>query len=374
MANSSQNNAGSSALKVIVISAVVAGLASLALGKLANPVQDDANSGQAVVAKSNLPNSQPQSEANAGPQSTETTVATSKAPIPIEAEAGRQADGAQSSTTVASKSAAVSNEDAEVKKPEVAQAEPNIVTGAVSGAKPRYLDAKYNELHFKPGIEKATNEQCLSCHQEIMTRKVRDVAPAGVKANDTLAWYQTLDTYAGNQETFHSRHMTTPLAKEVMKLNCNFCHQGHDPRDETTNTSASVTSAQVGDAMRKMVDPSKSCLLCHGKFPAESMGLEGSWHELREGFEDEDNKNGCLVCHAEQFRTVRHQVNYLDAAAIEKAAKENSSDLCYGCHGGRAWYMNSYPYPRHAWPGMDPETPEWAKNRATESAPEHRLK
>lgn len=248
-----------------------------------------------------------------------------------------------------------------------------IVTGAVSKSKPRYLDAAWDPIHFKPAIDKATNEQCLSCHQEILDRKVRKSTPAGVAANDTLAWYQTLDTYSGDQETFHARHMTTPLAKKVMNLKCNFCHQGHDPRDETANTSATMTTAQIGDSMRKLVNPSQSCLLCHGTFPATVMGLEGSWSELREGFESEDTPNGCLSCHAETFRTVRHQVNYLNAKAIEELAAKGSSDLCYGCHGGRQWYGISYPYPRHPWPDMDPEVPDWAKDRPTESAPEHQL-
>jgi flagellar basal body-associated protein FliL len=250
-----------------------------------------------------------------------------------------------------------------------------IVTGAVTKERPRYLDAAWTPLHFKPAIDKATNEQCLSCHQEILKREVRKTSPAGVDGNATLAWYQTLDTYAGDQETFHARHLTTPLAKKVMNLKCNFCHQGHDPRDEAPGSSATTTKAALGNfTLRKQVNPSNSCLLCHGAFPVTNMGLEGSWSELREGFESEDAPNGCLVCHAEQFRTVRHQVDYLNAGTIEKLAQNSSSDLCFGCHGGRKWYRNSYPYPRHPWPGMDPEVPEWAKGRAAESAPEHRLK
>jgi hypothetical protein len=251
----------------------------------------------------------------------------------------------------------------------------DIVTGAISKKKPRYLDAVYDPIHFKPAIDSATNEQCLSCHSEIMKRDVRKASPAGVKANDVLSWYQTLDTYAGDQETFHARHLTGAFAKKVMNLKCNFCHQGFDPRDEAAGSSATTTTAALGNfTLRKQVNPSDSCLRCHGTFPATNMGLEGSWHELREGLENEDTPNGCLTCHAEQFRTVRHQVNYLKAKAIEDLAKAGSSDTCYGCHGGRSWYRISYPYPRHAWPDMDPEVPEWAKNRPTESEPEYQLK
>ena len=250
-----------------------------------------------------------------------------------------------------------------------------IVTGALPKKKLRYLDGRYDPIHFKPAIDSATNEQCLSCHGEILKHDVRKASPAGVKADDVLAWYQTLDTYAGVQDTFHARHMNTPFAKKVMNLKCNFCHQGNDPREEAPNSSATATVADLGNfTLRKQVNPSDSCLRCHGSFPATNMGLEGSWHELREGLENEDTPNGCLTCHAEQFRTVRHQVNYLNAKAIEDLAKAGSSDTCYGCHGGRAWYRISYPYPRHPWPDMDPEVPDWAKNRPTESAPEYQLK
>lgn len=232
-----------------------------------------------------------------------------------------------------------------------------------------YQAAMWHPLHFKPAIETATNAQCLACHKEILDTKVREASPAGVKAQQSVAWYQTLDTYSGDQMTFHARHLTSPFATSVMNLKCSFCHQGHDPREEAPGASA--TAAKPGFTLRKVVDPSKSCLLCHGKFPGAVMGFENQpWHALREGMETPDAPNGCLSCHAEQFRTERHKVNYLNAAAIEADAKANA-DTCYGCHGGRAWYRNSYPYPRHAWPGMDPTVPDWAKNRPTQSAPEH---
>ncbi|MEQ1671680.1 MAG: hypothetical protein ABL893_12530, partial [Hyphomicrobium sp.] len=232
-----------------------------------------------------------------------------------------------------------------------------------------YQKARWHPLHFKPAIDTASNDQCLACHKEVLDTKVRDKSPAGVAAAQSVAWYQTLDTFEGGQDTFHARHMSTPFAKTVMNLKCNFCHQGNDPREEAQHSSA--TSVNAGVTMRKMVDPSKTCLMCHGKFPGVVMGFEDQpWHALREGMETPDAPNGCLSCHADQFRTERHKVNYLNAAAIESEAK-TKSDTCFGCHGGRAWYRNSYPYPRHPWPGMDPVVPEWAKNRPTQSAAEH---
>lgn len=247
-------------------------------------------------------------------------------------------------------------------------------------AKKSYPRAVWTPLHFTPAIDTATNEQCLTCHQEILKAKVREVSPAGLAAADTTAWYQTLDTYAGKQETFHARHLKTPLAKEVMNLTCNFCHRGHDPREEMPGSSATTTAAALGDfTFRKTVNPSKTCLLCHGRYPQEVMtGVEGSWPEARKTIEDAsspDTQNGCLVCHNMDagIRTVRHQVSYLKADAIEARAKKGSSDLCYGCHGGRAWYRISYPYPRHPWKDMPDEMPDWAKSRPTASDPRYAL-
>lgn len=239
-----------------------------------------------------------------------------------------------------------------------------------------YQAAKWHPIHFKPMIDTATDAQCLVCHKEVLADKVSAQSPAGVKAAASVAWYQTLDTYTGEQATFHQRHITTPMAKQLMNLNCSFCHQGNDPREEASGSSASTKASSTGPHdLRKVNVTATTCLLCHGKFPAESMGLEGKWSDLREGMESAEAPNGCLTCHAEQFRTVRHQVSYLHPDAIEAAAKSGSSDVCFGCHGGRQWYRTSYPYPRHPWPGMDTSgTPDWAKGRPTESDARYAVK
>lgn len=225
-----------------------------------------------------------------------------------------------------------------------------------SAAELDHQQARWHPLHFKPAIEEATDVQCLACHQEILEREVREAAPAGLTAARSLAWYQTLDTYEGEQETFHRRHLVTDFAREVMDLKCNFCHRGNDPREEvgTSHAGGDPTLTQ-----RKHVDP-QICLMCHGRFPYELMGVPGPWHEYGAAFQ-----NNCMLCHV-TFRTNRHQVNYLEADAIEKLAQENE-DVCFGCHGGRSWYQISYPYPRNPWPGMTEQVPEWAKDRPTES-------
>lgn len=236
-----------------------------------------------------------------------------------------------------------------------------LVVQAGNEAKPDYEQARWDPLHFKPAIETATNEQCLQCHQEILETKVKPQSPAGVSARDSLAWYQTLEVYSGEQDTFHRRHLVTPLAKKLMNLQCNTCHQGHDPREEAVIPPDSHTDF----TLRKTVNPETTCLKCHGQMNDKVMGLPAPWEESRETLKT------CLSCHA-AIRTVRHQVNYLNAEAIEAAAQDNP-DACYGCHGGRAWYRIAYPYARHPWPGGGDTVPEWAKDRPTESEPRFQI-
>lgn len=226
-----------------------------------------------------------------------------------------------------------------------------------------YLRAVYSPLHFKPAIDQASNQDCLACHKEVLSDRVRERSPAGVPAAATKAWYQQLTTYEGEQDTFHRRHLETPLAKKLMNLQCTTCHQGHDPRDEAPGTSASNPFRQTGDyTLRKQVNPEATCLRCHGQMPWQIMGLPGPWHEVKDMMQ-----NNCLTCHA-TIRTQRHQVNFLNAAAIEQAGAENG-DVCYGCHGGRSWYRIPFPYARHPWPDMPGEVPDWAKDRPTETDP-----
>ncbi len=236
--------------------------------------------------------------------------------------------------------------------------------GLVASAEdtPDYQSSRWDPIHFQPQIQSASNEQCLSCHREVLDDKTLVRSPAGVDAKDTLGWYQTLTTYEGEQETFHRRHLVTPLAQRLMDLRCNTCHQGHDPREQAIIPPDSEDTTHT---LRKTVNPN-TCLMCHGKFPYEVMGMPDDWHTSGALF-----GNNCLMCHA-AIRTTRHQVNFLKAGAIEEAGSENS-DVCYGCHGGRTWYRIAFPYARNAWDGMPPETPEWARGRPTHSEPRFRV-
>lgn len=221
------------------------------------------------------------------------------------------------------------------------------------------LRQSYSPLHFQPAIATATDAQCLVCHREVLEEKVKERSPAGIPARDAKAWYQQLGTYQGDQETFHRRHLVTPLARQLMRLSCNTCHQGHDPRDQAPGTSATGQPDQAFP-LRRNVDAEAVCLRCHGQMDWRAMGLPAPWPVFRA-----NAPLGCLQCHA-AIRTVRHQVNYLQAEAIEAAGKANA-DACFGCHGGRAWYAMSFSYPRHPWPGMPADTPAWAKSRPTQS-------
>lgn len=219
----------------------------------------------------------------------------------------------------------------------------------------------YNPLHFQPAIADASDVQCLACHQSVLEDRPRERSPAGIAAAAAKAPYQQVSTYQGEQDTFHRRHLVTDFARELMDLRCNTCHQGHDPRDEAPGTSATGASQrEAAFTLRKSVNTQAVCLPCHGRFPGEIMGLPGPWPEHKGAY-----GNSCLSCHA-TIRTTRHQVNYLKSEAIE-AAGAKDSEVCYGCHGGRAWYRLSYPYPRHPWPGMPEVVPDWARERPTSS-------
>ncbi len=224
-----------------------------------------------------------------------------------------------------------------------------------------YLRAVYSPLHYRPAIGTATDAQCLACHREVLEDRVRAASPSGLKSESLRAWYQETPTYAGEQDTFHRRHLVAPLAKRLMSLQCNTCHQGHDPREEAQGAAAdSVQQDDTGFALRKQVNPETTCLKCHGQFPWQVMGLPGPWVEHKAAF-----GNNCLTCHA-AIRTQRHEVTYLNGTAIEQAGKEGA-DACYGCHGGRSWYRISYPYARTPWPEMPAGVPEWARGRPTQS-------
>jgi hypothetical protein len=82
---------------------------------------------------------------------------------------------------------------------------------AASGQKtPDYQAARYDPIHFKPAIDKATDAQCLACHQEVLKPSVAKQSPAGVPSAEAKAWYQQTSTYQGEQDTLPSPTSPTP--------------------------------------------------------------------------------------------------------------------------------------------------------------------
>ena len=92
----------------------------------------------------------------------------------------------------------------------IAMAHPAVAAPAVD-----YQRARFDPIHFQPAIAQASDAQCLACHEEVLKPSMREQSPAGVKAATTLAWYQQTNTYQGAQETFHRRHLSTPLARTM---------------------------------------------------------------------------------------------------------------------------------------------------------------
>lgn len=204
-----------------------------------------------------------------------------------------------------------------------------------------YAKARWAPIHFAPLINEAKDEQCLQCHQNILDDEPRGSSPAGLGMEETLAWYQMLGTYQGEQDTFHRRHLQSEYASQVMDFKCNTCHQGNDPREEVAGSS---TTTQLDLTMRKQVDP-YVCVMCHGQNNFQKMGLPQPWPESSSIFGE-----SCLTCHV-AIKTERHQgIEFLNVDKIEELAAADS-DVCYGCHGGRAWYATWFPYSEKKWPG-----------------------
>lgn len=207
---------------------------------------------------------------------------------------------------------------------------PNLTTAETAdpGFDPR--KAQWNDVHFPPQVDQVPDQTCASCHRALLTQAVREASPAGLSRDDAAAWYQSLNTYAGPQLTFHERHLTAPYAREVLRMACRDCHRGHDPRERAVIPD----SPERPLALRKRVHPG-ICLRCHGQFPDHQPLLGNDWRAERADFD-----NDCRVCHAAD-RARRHTSPWLDAARIESLAIGNG-DVCYGCHGGRAWYRVAY--------------------------------
>lgn len=191
-----------------------------------------------------------------------------------------------------------------------------------------YERARLSDVHIDSAKKGIQDSACLACHQEIFDAEgavLAAIDPA-IDLSKLKPWYQDVTTYQGPQLRFHYRHLKTPLATSIMDLSCVFCH-------ENTEVRATYPGEDSGGSFRKQVS-GETCLLCHGQFPqAHRM----SWPALQTAVGGQD----CLACHnAETLRNVVKKVDYLQADKIVAQGQDNAA-LCYGCHGGRAWYQKA---------------------------------
>jgi hypothetical protein len=163
----------------------------------------------------------------------------------------------------------------------------------------KLLRASYSPLHFKPAIESATDAQCLACHKEVLDDNPALASPAGLRAADSLAWYQ---------QTEHLQRRAGQLP-----------------------------SPPSGDADGEAVDEPQLHHLPPGPGPARrSPGLLG----------DGNAANRCRI-HAAQAgqsrddlpqvpRPVSRQGDHGPAGAVAGEAKDMFQNDCLGCHARSA--------------------------------------
>ena len=120
---------------------------------------------------------------------------------------------------------------------------------------------------------------------EVLEDKVRETSPAGIKAADSKAWYQQVSTYTGEQDTFHRRHLLTPMAKELMNLSCNTCHQGHDLPETNTASFRLQLPNRCGNCHPKL--SSRYAMSIHGELTELGFSPAGFvWHYRRSNTRD----------------------------------------------------------------------------------------
>jgi nitrate/TMAO reductase-like tetraheme cytochrome c subunit len=126
----------------------------------------------------------------------------------------------------------------------------------------------------------ATNRECLSCHQVVLTAKALD----------------------GKTKTPHEVHMTSML----LQFMCVDCHKSTDLREGS------------GAAVRRQVSP-QFCARCHSPFSKKMTA------DMRE-------QPACVECHEDWKK------NKTKKGAREVAIENVGNKDCIICHGGKSWY------------------------------------
>lgn len=94
------------------------------------------------------------------------------------------------------------------------------------------------------------------------------------------------------------------LSSGILKFECNTCHKSVDLNE--------ISSA----SLRRQVDP-EFCTTCHSPFSTK--------------MEPANKDKDCTVCHS-NWKEKMAGATFVNLSAV-------TSKDCYGCHGGRAWYI-----------------------------------
>jgi hypothetical protein len=187
----------------------------------------------------------------------------------------------------------------------------------------KLLRASYSPLHFKPAIDTATDAQCLACHKEVLEDKPRVASPAGVRAADSIAWYQRTSTYSGEQDSFPSPAPGDADGAGLDEPALHHLPSGPGP--------ARGSAGLLGDGDAPDRSPASPCASRSIRKPPASSATASfrprrSWACPARGPRSRTcSRTTAWRCHA-AIRTNRHQVSYLNADAIEAAAREGTAN------------------------------------------------
>ncbi len=152
--------------------------------------------------------------------------------------------------------------------------------------------------------------ECVSCHSDVADYHTN----AGIQQySDCISCHGDKVSSPDDQSLFdavHNQYYDAPhkahLTSNLLSFTCTTCHQSVDVREE----SASSVRRQVDIGL---------CAKCHSPFPAT---MDPAWAT-----------QDCISCHSDWQSQHASKAPYVNNANI------GPSD-CYGCHGGRAWYLS----------------------------------
>lgn len=152
--------------------------------------------------------------------------------------------------------------------------------------------------------------ECVGCHSDVANYHTN----AGIQQySDCISCHGNKVSGPDNQSLFdaaHNKYYNTPhkahLTSNQLSFTCTTCHQTVDVREKS------------GASVRRQVTVDL-CSKCHSPFPAV----------MDPNYANQD----CTTCHSDWQSRHTSKAPYVNNANI------GPSD-CYGCHGGRAWYLS----------------------------------